>query len=71
MSKNKKLNLIHNNLHQKQHIPIWNNFFMSETKATEDFMQDRADYLSAIAVLERQESRTSLALVRAELGLTR
>ena len=44
---------------------------MSETKATDDFMQDRADYLHAIAALEREESLTSLALVRAELGLTR
>ncbi len=71
MSKNKKINLPHNNLHPKQRIAIWNSFFMCETKATEDFMQDRADYSSAIAALERQESRTSLALVRAELGLTR
>ena len=71
MSKNKKLNLIYNNLHPKQCISIWNNFFMSETKATDDFMQDRADYLHAIAALERQKPLTNLALVRAELGLTR
>ena len=70
MSK-KKLNLTHKTLPPKQHLPIWNNFFMSETKATDDFMQDRADYLHAIAALEREESLTSLALVRAELGLTR
>ena len=44
---------------------------MSETKSSDDFMQDRADYLHAIAALERQEPLTSLALVRAELGLTR
>ena len=70
MSKNKKLNLTHKTLLPMQHLPIWNNFFMSETKATDDFMQDRADYLIAIAVLERQKSRTSLALVRAELGFS-
>ena len=35
------------------------------------YLQDRADYLLALAALERQEPRTSLAEVRKELGLER
>jgi RHH-type rel operon transcriptional repressor/antitoxin RelB len=35
------------------------------------YLQDRADYLLALAALERQEPRTSLAEVRKELGLGR
>ena len=35
------------------------------------YLQDRADYLMALAALERQEPRTSLADVRRELGLER
>lgn len=34
-----------------------------------EFLQDREDYLLALAALERQESRTSLSDVRKELGL--
>jgi RHH-type rel operon transcriptional repressor/antitoxin RelB len=40
-------------------------------EALAEYLLDRADYLRAIAVLERQEPRTSLAKVRAELGLER
>jgi RHH-type rel operon transcriptional repressor/antitoxin RelB len=40
-------------------------------EALAEYLLDRADYLRAIAVLERQEPRTSLANVRAELGLER
>ena len=40
-------------------------------EALAEYLLDRADYLRAIAALERQEPRTSLAEVRAELGLTR
>ena len=35
------------------------------------YLQDRADYLIAIAALERQEPRTSIAGVRKELDLER
>ncbi len=40
-------------------------------EALSEYLLDRADYLRAIAALERQEPRTSLADVRAELGLLR
>ena len=40
MSKNKKLNLTHKTLLPMQHLPIRNNFFMSETKATDDFISE-------------------------------
>jgi RHH-type rel operon transcriptional repressor/antitoxin RelB len=40
-------------------------------EALSSFLEDRADYLLAIAALERQEPRTSLANVRKELGLER
>ncbi|MCI0734254.1 MAG: ribbon-helix-helix protein, CopG family [Methylococcaceae bacterium] len=33
------------------------------------YLQDRSDYLLALAALERQEPRTSLAEVRKQLGL--
>lgn len=35
------------------------------------YLQDHADYLLALAALERQEPRTSLSDVRKELGLER
>ena len=35
------------------------------------YLQDRADYLLALAALERLEPRTSLTEVRKELGLER
>lgn len=35
------------------------------------YLQDRADYLLALAALERQEPHTRLAEVRKELGLER
>jgi RHH-type transcriptional regulator, rel operon repressor / antitoxin RelB len=35
------------------------------------YLKDRADYLLALAALEREEPRTSLADVRRELGLER
>ena len=38
-------------------------------KAIQQFLEDREDYLLGIAVLERNETRTSLAEVRKELGL--
>lgn len=40
-------------------------------EALSEYLLDRADYLRAIAALERQEPRTSLDEVRAELGLSR
>ena len=40
-------------------------------EALSSYLQDRADYLLALAALERQEPRTSLADVRKELGLER
>jgi RHH-type rel operon transcriptional repressor/antitoxin RelB len=38
-------------------------------KAIQQFLEDREDYLLGIAVLERNETRTTLAEVRKELGL--
>ncbi|MFN4002157.1 DUF6290 family protein [Microcella sp.] len=38
-------------------------------RALDDFLADRADYLLAIAALEREEPRYSAAEVRRELGL--
>lgn len=35
------------------------------------YLQDREDYILALAVLEREEPHTSLADVRKELGLER
>ncbi|MDG4475591.1 type II toxin-antitoxin system RelB family antitoxin [Thiovibrio frasassiensis] len=40
-------------------------------EALTSYLQDHADYLLALAALERQEPRTSLADVRKELGLAR
>ncbi|MFZ2445560.1 MAG: ribbon-helix-helix protein, CopG family [Syntrophobacteraceae bacterium] len=40
-------------------------------QAIQEYLQDREDYLIALAVLERNEPRTSLAEVRKELGLER
>jgi RHH-type rel operon transcriptional repressor/antitoxin RelB len=40
-------------------------------EALAEYLLDRADYLRAIAALEKQEPRTSLADVRSELGLER
>lgn len=40
-------------------------------QALTEYLQDRADYLHAIAALEKQEPRTSLADLRTELDLTR
>jgi RHH-type rel operon transcriptional repressor/antitoxin RelB len=39
--------------------------------AIETFLEDREDYLLAMAALEREEPRKSLAAVRKELGLER
>jgi RHH-type rel operon transcriptional repressor/antitoxin RelB len=39
--------------------------------ALAEFLEDRADYFLALAVLERKEPRVSLADVRKELGLER
>jgi RHH-type transcriptional regulator, rel operon repressor / antitoxin RelB len=44
-------------------------YYMKEALAS--FLEDRADYLLALAALERQEPRTSLANLRRELGLER
>ncbi|MFM9877396.1 MAG: ribbon-helix-helix protein, CopG family [Rhodoglobus sp.] len=38
-------------------------------RALDDFLADRADYLLAIAALERQEPHYSASEVRRELGL--
>lgn len=38
-------------------------------RALDDFLADRADYLLAIAAIERNEPRLSAAEVRRELGL--
>lgn len=38
-------------------------------RALDDFLADRADYLLAIAALEREERHYSAAEVRRELGL--
>jgi RHH-type rel operon transcriptional repressor/antitoxin RelB len=40
-------------------------------QAIENFLEERKDYLLALAVLEREEPRRSLAEVRKELGLER
>jgi RHH-type rel operon transcriptional repressor/antitoxin RelB len=40
-------------------------------QAIQTFLEDREDYLLGLAVLEREETRTSLADVRKELGLAR
>jgi RHH-type rel operon transcriptional repressor/antitoxin RelB len=40
-------------------------------QALAEYLHDRADYLLAIATLEKQEPSTSLANVRKELGLAR
>ena len=40
-------------------------------QAIENFLDDREDYLLALAVLEREEPRKTLTEVRKELGLGR
>lgn len=40
-------------------------------EALTSYLQDHADYLLALAALERHEPRTSLADMRKELGLER
>lgn len=40
-------------------------------QAIKSFLEDREDYLLAVAILERDESRRSIAEVRRELGLER
>jgi len=40
-------------------------------QAIDAFLEDREDYLLALAVLEQNEPRKSLAEVRKELGLER
>ncbi len=40
-------------------------------QAIENFLEEREDYLRALAVLERNEPRKSLAEVRKDLGLER
>lgn len=40
-------------------------------EALTSYLQDHSDYMLALAALERQESRTSLAVMRKELGLER
>lgn len=40
-------------------------------QAIESFLEEREDYILALAVLERKEPRKSLAKVRKELGLER
>lgn len=40
-------------------------------QAIKSYLEDREDYLLALAVLEREEPRQSLAEVRKELGLER
>lgn len=44
-------------------------FYVKEALAA--YVDDRADYLMALAAVERDEPRTSLADVRRELGLER
>ena len=44
-------------------------FYVKEALAA--YLEDRADYLLALAALERDEPRTRLADVRRELGLER
>ena len=38
-------------------------------QAIENFLEDRADYLLALSVLEKNEPRKPMKLVREELGL--
>ena len=40
-------------------------------QAIETFLEDREDYLLALAVLEKEEPRKTIAEVRKELGLER
>ncbi len=40
-------------------------------QAIENFLEDREDYLLALAVLEKEEPRKPVAEVRKELGLER
>jgi RHH-type rel operon transcriptional repressor/antitoxin RelB len=40
-------------------------------QAIENFLEEREDYLLALAVLERDEPRKSLAEMRKDLGLER
>ncbi|MBI4666256.1 MAG: ribbon-helix-helix protein, CopG family [Nitrospinae bacterium] len=40
-------------------------------KAVQQFLEDREDYLAALAALERGEPVTSIAELRKELGLER
>jgi len=40
-------------------------------EALTSYLQDHSDYMLALAALERQEPRTSLADMRKELGLER
>jgi RHH-type rel operon transcriptional repressor/antitoxin RelB len=40
-------------------------------QAIEGFLEEREDYLLALAVLERDEPRKSMAEMRKELGLER
>lgn len=40
-------------------------------QAIENFLEDREDYLLALAVLEKEEPRKTLTEVRKELGLGR
>jgi len=40
-------------------------------QAIENFLEEREDYLLALAAIERDEPRKSLAEVRMELGLER
>jgi RHH-type rel operon transcriptional repressor/antitoxin RelB len=44
-------------------------YYVKEALAA--YLEDRADYLLALAALEREEPRRSLADVRRELGLER
>jgi RHH-type rel operon transcriptional repressor/antitoxin RelB len=44
-------------------------FYVKEALAA--YLEERGDYLLALAALERDEPRTSLADVRRELGLER
>lgn len=44
-------------------------YYVKEALAA--YLQDRGDYLLALAALEKNERRTSLADVRKELGLAR
>jgi RHH-type transcriptional regulator, rel operon repressor / antitoxin RelB len=44
-------------------------YYMKEALAA--YLEDRADYLLALAALERNEPRTSIADIRKQLGLER